>query len=149
LTLEVIAATFSLKVQVNIAESVGRVMNIALWIIAGLLALAFLASGVMKLTQPKEKLAASGMGWTEDFSPGMVKMIGALELLAAIGLILPAALDIAPVLVPLAAVGLVVIMIGAAITHARRKEYPMIAINVVLLALAAVVAWGRFGPYSW
>jgi hypothetical protein len=68
--------------------------------------------------------------------------------LAAIGLILPAVLDIAPVLVPLAATGLVLLMLGAAVTHARRKESQMIIINAVLLILAAVVAWGRFGPYS-
>ncbi|TFV83267.1 DoxX family protein [Blastococcus sp. CT_GayMR20] len=122
-------------------------MNVVLWIIAGLLALAFLGAGLTKLTQPKEKLAAS-MAWVEDFSPGMVKLIGALEVLAAIGLVLPAALDVLPVLVPLAAVGLIALMIGAAITHARRSETPMIAVNVVLLLLAAVVAWGRFGPWS-
>jgi uncharacterized membrane protein YphA (DoxX/SURF4 family) len=123
-------------------------MNITLWIIAGVLAAAFLAAGAMKLVQPKEKLAASGMAWTDDFSPVMVKTIGALEVLAAIGLILPAVLGIVPALVPLAALGLVGLMAGAAITHARRKETPMIAINVVLLALALVVAWGRFGPYA-
>jgi len=122
-------------------------MNVVLWIIAGVLAAAFLAAGLTKLTQPREKLAAT-MGWVEDFSPGTVKLIGGLEVLAAIGLILPAALDVVPVLVPLAAVGLVALMVGAAITHARRKETPMIAINVVLLLLAVVVVWGRFGPYS-
>ena len=124
-------------------------MNVFLWIVAGLLALVFLAAGGSKLAQPKEKLAASpNMAWTEDFSPGVIKMIGALEVLAAIGLILPAALDVVPVLVPLAATGLVLLMIGAAGTHARRKENPAILANVVLIALAAVVAWGRFGPYS-
>ena len=123
-------------------------MNVVLWIIASVLAVAFLGAGLMKVAQPKEKLAASGMGWTEQFSPGAIKLIGGLEVLAAIGLILPAALDIAPVLVPLAAVGLVLLMIGAAITHARRNEAQMIAVNVVLLVLAAVVIWGRFGPYS-
>ncbi|MBB5779095.1 DoxX family protein [Nonomuraea jabiensis] len=123
-------------------------MNVALWIIAGLLALAFLGAGLMKLSQPKEKLAASGLAWTEDFSAGAVKGIGALELLAAIGLVLPAALGIVPALTPLAAAGLVIVMIGAAVTHARRKEYQGIVINAVLLVLAAVVAWGRFGPYS-
>jgi uncharacterized membrane protein YphA (DoxX/SURF4 family) len=122
-------------------------MNVVLWILAGLLAAAFLAAGVTKLTQPKEKLAAN-MGWVEDFSPGTVKLIGALEVLAAIGLILPAALDIVPVLVPLAAVGLVALMTGAVLTHARRREFPLIGVNLVLLALAAVVVWGRFGPYS-
>jgi len=122
-------------------------MNIALWIIASLLALAFFAAGSTKLLQPKEKLATR-MAWTQDFSPGMIKTIGGLEVLAAVGLILPAVLGIVPVLVPLAATGLVLMMIGAAITHLRRKEAPMIVANVVLLVLAAIVAWGRFGPYS-
>ena len=71
-------------------------MNIVLWIIAGILAVAFAGAGLMKLTQPKEKLAASGMGWTEHFSPGAIKAIGALEVAAAIGLILPAVLGITP-----------------------------------------------------
>lgn len=119
-------------------------MNVVLWIIAGILAAAFVAAGTMKLTQPKEKLAASGMGWTEDYSPGAVKAIGALEVLAAIGLILPAALDIAPVLVPVAALGLVLVMVGAIRTHAKRKESQMISVNLVLLVLAAVVVLGRF-----
>lgn len=123
-------------------------MNVTLWIIASLLAAAFLAAGLMKATQPKEKLASSGMAWVEDFSPGAVKTIGALEALAGIGLILPALLDIAPVFVPLAATGLVLTMIGAAVVHARRKETQAIVPNVVILVLAAVVAWGRFGPYA-
>jgi uncharacterized membrane protein YphA (DoxX/SURF4 family) len=123
-------------------------MDVLLWIVAALLAVAFLASGLMKLTQPKEKLAASGLAWTEDFGAGMVKTIGALEVLAAIGLILPPALGIAPVLAPLAALGLVLLMVGAVITHLRPKETPAIAINLVLLVLALVVVWGRFGPHS-
>jgi uncharacterized membrane protein len=122
-------------------------MNIALWIVAGLLAVAFLGAGVTKLTQPKEKLA-DRMAWVEDFSPGTVKLIGGLELLAAIGLILPALTGIAPILVPLAATGLAVIMALAVITHVRRHEPQVIVFNLVLLALAAFVAWGRFGPYS-
>ena len=119
-------------------------MNLLLWIVAGILALAFLASGAMKLTQPKEKLAASGQGWTEDYSDGTVKAIGALEVLGALGLILPPALDIVPILAAVAAAGLAVVMIGAAITHLRRKETPMVAVNAVLFALAVLVAWGRF-----
>ena len=123
-------------------------MNVALWIVAGVLAAAFLGAGLMKLAQPRKKLAESGMGWTEEFSDGAVKGIGALEVLGAIGLILPAALDIVPVLVPIAATGLALLMLGAAVTHARRKETPMIATNLVLFALAVFVAWGRFGPYA-
>jgi uncharacterized membrane protein YphA (DoxX/SURF4 family) len=122
-------------------------VNVVLWIIAALLAVAFGAAGLMKLTQPKEKLAAN-MAYVEDFSAGAVKAIGALEVLAAVGLILPGALGIAPVLVPLAATGLVLVMIGAAVVHVRRGEAQMIPVNLVLLVLAAVVAWGRFGPYS-
>jgi uncharacterized membrane protein YphA (DoxX/SURF4 family) len=122
-------------------------MNIVLWILAGLLAAFFLAAGLTKVSQPKEKLAAN-MKWTEDFSAGTIKLIGTAELLGAIGLILPAVLDIAPILVPLAATGLAVIMIGAIITHARRKESQPIIINTVVLIVALVVLIFRFGPNS-
>jgi uncharacterized membrane protein YphA (DoxX/SURF4 family) len=122
-------------------------MNVTLWILQAVLAAMFGLAGVMKSTQPKDKLAEK-LPWVKDFSPGVVKFIGVAELAAALGLILPAALDIAPVLTPLAATGLVVIMIGAIITHARRKEPQAIAFNAVLLIAAAVIAWGRFGPYS-
>ncbi|BEL12681.1 DoxX family protein [Actinoplanes sichuanensis] len=123
-------------------------MNIVLWVIAGLLAAAFLGAGVMKLSQSKEKLAASGMAWTEDFSAGAVKAIGAAELLGAIGLILPALLDIAPVLVPLAATGLALTMLGAVVVHVRRGETQAVAPSAVLFVLSVIVAWGRFGPYA-
>lgn len=124
-------------------------MNIVLWIVAALLAVAFLLSGLMKVTRPAPKLVEMGMGWVDDMPLGLVRFIGAAEILAAIGLILPPLLDIAPILAPLAATGLVVIMIGAIITHTRRKDPAGILIgNTVLLLLAAFVAWGRFGPYS-
>ena len=118
-------------------------MNIALWIVQAVLALAFGMAGVMKLTQPKEKLAAQ-MGWVEDFAPTTVKLIGGLELLGAIGLILPLLTGILPWLTPLAAVGLVLTMIGAMLTHLRRHENQMVIANGALLLLAAVVAYGRF-----
>jgi uncharacterized membrane protein YphA (DoxX/SURF4 family) len=124
-------------------------MNVFLWIVAGVLAAFFLAAGATKLTQDRGKLLANGnMKWVEDFSAGTVKLIGTAEVLGALGLILPGALDIAPVLVPLAATGLAVIMIGAIITHGRRKEPQPIAINVVVLILAVLVAIFRFGPNS-
>jgi hypothetical protein len=122
-------------------------MNLALWIVAGLLAAVFLFSGSAKLFVPKEKLATVPLGgWTGDASVGFVKALGVLELLAAAGLILPAALDIAPVFVPLAAVGVVVLMVGAMVTHFRRHEAAGVALNLIYLAMAAFVAWGEFGP---
>lgn len=122
-------------------------MNIVLWIVAIALALAFLAAGLSKLVQSKEKLAPR-MAWVEDFETGPIKTIGALEVLGAIGLVLPGVTGIAPILVPLAATGLALLMIGAIVVHARRGETQAIPVNVVLLLLAVFVAWGRFGPYS-
>jgi uncharacterized membrane protein YphA (DoxX/SURF4 family) len=117
-------------------------MNTTLWIIQVLLALAFLVAGMMRLAQPIEKLAAQ-MGWVRDFRPFTVRLIGALEVLAALGLILPPIVDVLPWLAPLAAIGLVVLMLGAAATHLRRRETGVIAANVVLLTLAVFVAVGR------
>lgn len=122
-------------------------MNIVLWVLQGLLAAAFLMAGLAKVSQPKDKLVKQ-MGWVEDFSDNAVKGIGAVEILAALGLILPAATGIATILTPLAATGLVVTMILAGIVHVRRGEQSKLPINIVLLILVAIVAWGRFGPYS-
>ena len=121
-------------------------MNIALWTVASILAFAFLAAGLMKLVRSKQQLVDAGMPWVADASPAFVKSIGAVEILAAIGLIVPALTGIAPVFVPLAAVGLVLVMLGAAALHARRREIPNIFIALAILALAVFVAWGRFGP---
>jgi hypothetical protein len=118
-------------------------MNTAVWIVQILLALAFGAAGFMKITQPREKLQ-SNMKWVEDFAPNTIKGIGTLEVLAAIGLILPFLIGIVPVLMPLAAVGLILLMGGAIYTHFRRGETPMAVVNLVLLALAVFVAYGRF-----
>ena len=123
-------------------------MNLTLWIIAGVLAAVFAASGVMKLAVPKDKLVTSGQGWAEHVSPAAIRLIGVAELLGAVGLIVPPLVHIAPVLAPLAAVGLVLVMGGAIVTHSRRKEFPNLVVNLVLLALAVTVAWGRFGQYA-
>ncbi len=123
-------------------------MNLALWIVAGLLAVAYLIGGGGKLIMTKEKIATTSTSaeWVEDFSAGSIKAIGALEVLGAMGLVLPAALDIAPGLVPLAAVGLGMIMVGAVMTRVRRHEVGFMAVDLAYLALAGFVAWGRFGP---
>jgi uncharacterized membrane protein YphA (DoxX/SURF4 family) len=122
-------------------------MNQALWIVAIVLAASFTGSGLMKLLVPKDKLVSSGQGWAQDYTPTNIRLIGLVELLGAVGLIVPAVTHIAPILVPLAAVGLALVMVGAATVHARRKEAMNIGVNAVLLALAVFVAWGRFGPY--
>lgn len=121
-------------------------MNIALWVIQLLLAITFLTSGVNKLARPRLAMAGQ-MPYVEDFRDAQIKGIGALELLAVIGLVVPPLLHIATFLTPLAAVGLILLMGGAIFTHLRRSEPQMAAVNVVLLVLAAVVAIGRFGPY--
>ncbi|MPY53785.1 DoxX family protein [Streptomyces acidicola] len=123
-------------------------MNVSLWIVAGTLAPVFLPARAMKLSRSPQQPTASGLGWAEDFDPGPVKTIGAIEGLAALGLILPPLVGVAQILTPTAGLGLVVLMLGAAVTHSRRAEFQMITVNVVLLALAAVVAWGRFGPHA-
>jgi len=122
-------------------------MNLALWAITGLLALVALTGGITKVFVSKEKLAAApGGSWTKDAGVGFVKTLGVLELLAAVGLILPAVVDVAPVLVPVTAVCWVFLMVGAMVTHGRRGEARFVVLNVIYLALAALIAWGRFGP---
>ncbi|MET7634996.1 DoxX family protein [Streptomyces sp. NPDC001773] len=124
-------------------------MNLALWIAAGLLAAVALTGGISKTFVPKEKLAAvHGGGWTEGAGVGFVKTLGLFELLAVLGLILPVVVDIAPVLVPVTAVCWVLLMVGAMVTHGRRGESKFVALNLMYLALAAFIAWGRFGPES-
>ena len=117
-------------------------MDIVLWIVQVLLALAFLAAGAMKLTQPKSRLVAN-LKWAEDFSEGNIKLIGLAEVLGALGLVLPMWTGILPWLTPLAAAGLAVLMIGASATHLRRKE--TIVPSAVLGVLAVLVVLGRFG----
>jgi len=124
-------------------------MNLGLWIAAGLLSAVALAGGISKTFVPKAKLAAAHGGeWTAHASVGFVKTLGVLELLAAVGLILPAIVDIAPVMVPITAVCWVLLMIGAMITHGRLGQVKLAMLNLGYLALAAFIAWGRFGPES-
>jgi hypothetical protein len=124
-------------------------MNLGLWIAAGLLSAVALAGGITKTFVPKTKLAAAHGGeWTAGASVGFVKTLGVLELLAAVGLILPAIVDIAPVMVPITAVCWVLLMIGAMITHARLGQPGLVLLNLAYLALAAFIAWGRLGPES-
>jgi uncharacterized membrane protein YphA (DoxX/SURF4 family) len=122
-------------------------MNFAIWGAQVVLALAFLASGATKVMRPRLELQAR-MPYVEDLSDSQTKTIGGLELLAAVGLILPSVFNVAPLLSAVAAGGLVLLMIGAIGVHVRRGEADArLAVNVILLALALVVTWARLGPY--
>jgi len=120
-------------------------VNIALWVAQALLALVYLAAGSLKVVRPREQLVASGnYDWMKDTSDAGVKAVGAVELLGAVGLILPELTGIAPILTPIAAVGLVVVQVGAIRVHLARNERKPLPANVILLLVAAFVAVGRF-----
>jgi len=117
-------------------------MNVALWIVQGLLALVFLAAGGFKAASPVEKLRQNPqLGWTADFTPAQIKLIGLAEVAGAVGLVAPWATRIAPQLTPVAAACLGVIMFVATRVHATRKE-PMVP-SLVLTVLCAFVVVGR------
>ncbi|GAA2430712.1 DoxX family protein [Actinomadura vinacea] len=119
-------------------------MNLALWIAAGLLAAVALVGGITKTFVPKERLAAQHGGeWTRNAGVGFVKTLGVLELLAAVGLVLPAALDIAPVMVPVTALCWILLMVGAMVTHGRLGQFKLVMVNSVYLLLAAFIVGGH------
>lgn len=120
-----------------------KALNISLWIAQVLLALMFLMAGAMKSAQPVEELAKS-MSWVNDFSAGMVRLIGASELLGGIGLLLPSLLRIRPLLTPLAALGLFIVMVFAFIYHVSKGEYELLPVNSILGTIALFIVWGRY-----
>jgi uncharacterized membrane protein YphA (DoxX/SURF4 family) len=118
-------------------------VNIALWAIQSLLAIAFVGAGGTKLAKDRATLLTDKrMGWATEFSSSQIKLIALAEVLGGIGLMLPLALGVMPILTPLAAVGLALLMAGAAATHLRRKEPAVIP--AILALLSAGVAVGRF-----
>jgi putative oxidoreductase len=117
-------------------------LHIALWVVQGLLALAFFMAGAFKATSPLDELVANGMSWV-SYSPGwLVRFVGVAEVLGAIGLVLPAATRILPWLTGLAGAGLATIMALAIPMHLTHGEGGL-PVNLVLGGLAAFVAWGR------
>jgi putative oxidoreductase len=116
-------------------------MNLAIWIIQGVLAFSFLGAGTMKIMLPKYRLREKIGGWVDPYKESQLKLIGLVEVLGAMGLIFPMLFHILSVLTPIAACGLAITMIGAARTHGRRKE--SIIANLVLLCLAIFVMVGR------
>lgn len=129
--------------SVKVTKRAGPGLHIGLWVLQVLLALFFAMAGWAKITTPYNELAA-GMAWVAAVPEWLVRFIGVAELAGAVGLILPAALRIKPILTPMAAVGLFIIMVLAAIMHLMRGE--PIMTNVLIGVVAAITAWGRFGP---
>lgn len=122
-------------------------MNVMLWILAYLLAAVFAASGVAKLLTAREQ-QIDRTPYVEDFPQSVIRGIGVLEILGAIGLVLPALLDVATLLVPMAGAGLEITMVFAALVHIRRGDGFAAALpSIVLATLAVLFAWTRFGPY--
>ena len=121
-------------------------LNFWLWAAAGLLAVAYLMAGGMKATQPIDKLAAQ-MKWPAEL-PGLTRFVGVAEVLGAVGLILPLLTGILAWLTPLAALCLVLVQVLAIGFHLRRGEPQILPANLVLLLLAAFVAWGRLSLFG-
>lgn len=120
-------------------------MTVVAWILTVPLALLFAMAGWTKLITPRERLLAEERwGWAKGFSQLQIRTIAALEVAGAIGLVVPWLVDVAPVLTPLAAVGLAITMVGAIVVHGRRSEWASVRMNIVLLALATAVAVLRF-----
>ncbi|MGY2875862.1 putative membrane protein [Marmoricola sp. URHA0025 HA25] len=126
-------------------------MEIATWIVAGVLALLYLTAGTLKTTRPMAKLEPS-MPWTTSLTTAQVRLLGTAELLGALGLVLPKLLGVVDeraglegTLTALAATGLALVQLGAIPLHLRRGEPAVLPMNVVLLLAAAFVAVVRFG----
>jgi uncharacterized membrane protein len=120
-------------------------MDTFLWVVEIVLAVVFTITGLVKVTQPRARMAAGPMPWAADVSDAQFRAIGVLELLGAAGLVLPRALGVATFLVPLAALGLALTMVGAFATHLRLGEVGRAAVPAVMFALAVFVAIGAMG----
>ena len=117
-------------------------MGIALWIVRGLLALAFLLTGWTKAFTPLERLK-SYMVWVTAIPAALVRCIGIAEIVGAFGLILPVLTGMVPWLAIAAAIGLAVVMVSAVVFHAAHKEYGEMALTAALLLLALFVVVGH------
>jgi uncharacterized membrane protein YphA (DoxX/SURF4 family) len=118
-------------------------LNITLWIVQMLLASSLIWSSWMKLFQPVQQLAAM-WPWAGEVSPSLIKFTGIVDLLGGLGLVLPAGLRIQPKLTPIAAMGIIALMICASAFHISRGESGAIGPNIVFALMAGFVAWGRW-----
>jgi len=124
-------------------EQPSKAMNVSLWIAQILIAALLVWGASVKLLLPIEKMAAM-FPWTGQVPVFLVKFTGMIDVLGAIGLILPSLLRIQPKLTPLSAIGFIILMICASVFHISRGEASAIGLNIVFIFIAAFVAWGRF-----
>jgi hypothetical protein len=115
-------------------------MTVAYWVVAGVLALLYLYSGGIKIVQSKDRLRPV-MEWVDIMPLGLVRAIGVLEVLGAVGLIVPPLAGVATGLTLAAAIGLVVLQVGATALHVSRHDVDSLWLNGSLLALAGVATW--------
>ena len=121
-------------------------MNTSLWIVQAMLGAIMITLGIVKTFQPIEKL--SKLSWTTHNSEGFVRFVGISELLIGAGLVLPQLTGILPLLTPLAALSLCMIMVLAIAEHVKHKETHEIGKNVIIILLAAFVAVGRLSTQN-
>lgn len=121
-------------------------MHTALWIVTAIVATGFVIGGISQVVLTKERFRSFGASqhWVDDFGRGHIKAIGTIKIIGSLGLILPAVLDVAVVLVPLAASGLMLVMAGAGTTRFRRSEWGYLLGDLMFIGLLGFVAWGRF-----
>jgi uncharacterized membrane protein YphA (DoxX/SURF4 family) len=118
-------------------------MELTLWILTLLIAAVFTFSGVLKSSLSRDRLLATGQTGIAPFPMPLIRLVAVSELLAVVGLVAPQLSGTAEVLTPVAAMGLMVVMWGAAISHASLREPRQVAANIGLLVLCGVVAAGR------
>jgi hypothetical protein len=119
-------------------------VHVGLWVFSVGMGLIFAASGVIKLVVPKKRLALRGSGWVDDFSAGTVIFVGLTETIGGLAMLPPAVLGIsAQFAVTVGIAGVIVVLLGAAVIHARRREPGMITMNFALLAMTALAVWKR------
>ncbi|UPK42524.1 DoxX family protein [Paenibacillus pabuli] len=116
-------------------------MNVTLWIVQIILAAGFIYSGWMKTVRIES--SKTTWAWVNDVPKTLVVLIGIAELLGALGLVLPWAMDITPVLTPIAAIALAVVALLGMLFHIQRKEYREIGVNILFVVLSLIVAIGR------
>lgn len=115
-----------------------------LWVVSAAMGLAFAACGAIKLVVPKKRLALGGSSWVKEFSSVTVVFVGLTEIVGGLAMLSPAVLKISPpAAIVLGTAGLIVVMLGAAVVHVRRREPGMIVLNLALLALAELAIWDR------